>query len=450
MSESMTVSDVRHPVVARRENGGWLLAMGLLSLPFLIMILALHGLKDIYQTFHYTDEPEYHYPIILDFMRTFPRANLADYNSATTPLFHLMAAWFGVIINSSLPALRLINVVATWLFAGVVFLMANRVLRTDYWTSVLLALTISLAPYIFGTSFILLTDNLALLFAISTLYFAFRYMDSQNKDHLILAALFAAAAVLTRQLYLWLMPTIFVVWVLSLRRNSSRNPTGILALLLLSAVPYGLLVVLWGGLNPPRFSAMHQWNLRAFGILAACIGTYGAPFVIATISQWRQRFGYGPFFLMIAAATAVTLLVAPLHNIPYDPNCAGQLLPMCFPTDGYMWKISSKLPNVAGSSLLFWILVPFGYATLLCAWSSGRSATLQADRFYLIPVVIFVTYAAISTANTSPYQKYYDFAALIICMLIFFRPGHYRPMVSRLVLAGYCCLFVAFAAARFA
>ena len=65
MSESMTMSNIDHRVVARRDHGGWLLAMGLLSLPFLIMILALHGLKDIYQTFHYTDETEYHYPVIV-------------------------------------------------------------------------------------------------------------------------------------------------------------------------------------------------------------------------------------------------------------------------------------------------------------------------------------------------------------------------------------------------
>ena len=34
--------------------------------------------------------------------------------------------------------------------------------------------------------------------------------------------------------------------------------------------------------------------------------------------------------------------------------------------------------------------------------------------------------------------------------LIFFRREHYRPVVSRLVLAGYCCLFAAYAASRFA
>jgi hypothetical protein len=381
-------------------------------------------------------------------MRTFPRANLADYASSTTPLFHLVAAWVGVFIDGSLPALRLINVVATWLFAGVVFLMANRVLRADYWTSVLLGLTFSLAPYVFGTSFVLLTDNLALFFAISTLYFAFRYMDSQDKDQLMLATLFAAAAILTRQLYLWLLPTIFAAWFLGLRRGSSRNPAGIFALLSLAAVPYGLLVVLWGGPVGPQFQDMHQWNLRAFGFLASCIGLYGAPFVIASISQWRQRFGYGPFILIVVAATAVTLLAAPLHFIPYDPNCGGRQLPICFPTDGFLWKISLKLPTVAGTSLLFWILTPFGFATLLCAWCTGRSSA--TDRFYLIPLVIYVTDAIICANNTSPYQKYFDFVALLICMLIFFRPGHYRPVVSRLVLSGYCLLFAAYAASRFA
>lgn len=61
-------------MVPRGEVGKYLVAMAVLSLPFLVMVVALHGLRDTYPTFHGNDEAEYHYPVIVEFIRTFPRA----------------------------------------------------------------------------------------------------------------------------------------------------------------------------------------------------------------------------------------------------------------------------------------------------------------------------------------------------------------------------------------
>jgi len=455
------------PAVADRgEAYRWLLAMGLLSLPLLVMVVALDGLRDTYPTYHGADEAEFHLPVIVEFTRTFPRAAIDDYYLATTPLFHLVAAAVGAVLSDALPVLRLINVIATWLFAGTVFLTASRILGTDYWTAVLLALAVSLAPYIFGTAFILLTDNLAMLLAMAALFFALRHLEGRDSDALVLAALFAAGAILTRQLYLWLLPVMLAAWALGQGRGSGRNPAGILALLALTVAPYGLLVVLWGGLNPPRFQSFHQWNPRAVGFLVACIGAYGGPFLAAAMRApgWWRAFGPIRFALVLAVATVATLLAAPLHYVGADPSCAPNDA-TCYPTDGYLWKLSAMVPTVAGSSLLFWVLVPLGYATLLYACRPAprsREAPGAAPRPSFVPallaaldrraamaLVVFVTYAALSTANASPFQKYYDFVALLVSVLIVFRAGHYRAPAARLVLAGYCLLFAAYAARPF-
>lgn len=355
----------------------------------------------------------------------------------------------GATINSSLAALRLINVVATWLLSGGVFLIASRILRTDYWTSVLLALTITLSPYIFGTSFILLTDNLAMLFAVVALYCTLRYMESRDAEFLMLGVPFAAAAILTRQLYLWLLPVTLAAWVLSLRRGASRNPLGVLALLLLAAAPYALLAVLWGGTNPPQYQTFQRLNPRSIGFLVSCIGAYGGPFLIAALPQplWWRRFGSGWFLLLIASATVVTLRAAPLHYIPFDANCAWQQAQsQCSQTDGFLWNVSSKLPNLFDSSLLFWFLIPLGFATIFYAWWPSGQSVQHPTHIYAMPPVIAICFGALSIANASPFQKHFDFVALLVCMLIIFRSGHYRPIAARIVLCGFGVLFAAYAA----
>jgi len=61
----------------------------LLSIPFVIVVLATRGLTKTVPTFHGSDELNYHYPTILQFYESWPRINLSDYKSATTPLFHI-------------------------------------------------------------------------------------------------------------------------------------------------------------------------------------------------------------------------------------------------------------------------------------------------------------------------------------------------------------------------
>ncbi len=423
----------------------------LFAIPFAAIIYALDGLRDTYGTFHGGDELEYHYPAIKSFVETFPQMKLWDYSSATTPLFHVVTATLGKYAGMSLPILRLINVIATYCLAWVMLIMLHKVLKADWWTSAFAALTLVLSPYVFGTSFILLTDNLAMLFAAVSLALALSHIENGDWETLACAVLFATLAILTRQLYLWLLPIIVAASYLGMRQFSFRIPFGLLALLCLSMMPFLVLALSWGGLNPPTFQQFSEGNPRAFGFLTACIGAYGAAFLLTSLRtpiDWRD-LAQGRHFLLghlllVCGLTVLMLLSAPLRYVSLDSNCGWQQA-ACFPTDGYLWRLSSLFPTVGGSSLLFWILVPLGLMTMLHSWQEVLLRGIRRERLALVPVLIYLTYGIMLSANASPFQKYYDHVALLICIMIFLRAGRFHPSRARLVLLTYCAGFAFYA-----
>lgn len=421
------------------------------AVPFAVIIYALDGLRDTYGTFHGGDELEYHYPAIKSFMETFPQMKLWDYSSATTPLFHAVTAALGKYVGTSLPILRLVNVVATYCLAWVMLLMLHKVLKADWWTSAVAALTMVLSPYVFGTSFILLTDNLAMLFAAVSLALALSYIECEDWGTLACAVLFATLAILTRQLYLWLLPIIIAASYLGSRQISFRIPFGLLALLCLSMMPFLVLALSWGGLNPPTFQRFSEGNPRAFGFLTACIGAYGAALLLTSpckpitwhgLAQGRHLLlGQS---LLVCGLTVLMLLSAPLRYVSLDPNCGWQQA-ACFPTDGYLWRLSSLFPTIGGSSLLFWILVPLGLMTLLHSWQEVLLRGIRRERLALVPTLIYLTCGIMLSANASPFQKYYDHIALLICIMIFLKAGRFHPGRARIVLLAYCAGFAFYA-----
>jgi hypothetical protein len=98
------------------------------------------------------------------------------------------------------------------------------------------------------------------------------------------------------------------------------------------------------------------------------------------------------------------------------------------------------MPTIASTSILFWILVPTGVATILFAW--------RRDGWRSIPLLIFLVYSGLATSNASLYQKYYDSVALLVCVLIFFQQERYRRLSSQILLLIYSAIFALYAAAH--
>jgi hypothetical protein len=424
-----------------------LLYPALLALPFLAGIALLKGLTVEVDTFHGSDARLYHLPTILQFA---DHLSFKRYPAAQTPLYHLLVAGWGKLVGFELWRLRLLNVAISYAAVLALFrMLARRGLGQPQ--SFALALLFALSPYYLGASFTLLTDNLALLLGLLALDRFDRFGDGASLRDFALGCLAMGAAVLTRQSFLWLALVAAVYLLrspLPLPRKALAAGTAALAL-----APLAALVAVWGGLVPPGSDPAScglcadrdPVTLRTVGFTVALFGIYAGvvtgPSFLRRLRAVREsralrvaarltgRRGLPRRGLAIAAgAGAVALLVSPLAYKPLSAETPGDA--------GWLWKLSDKLPDLLGSSLLFWALVPLGAAALylLARWVGPRS----------LPVVFFAAVLVAALPVGLVYQKYFDPLALIAVALLVRKGDLDRPIdYAGMALAG--AAFVAYA-----
>jgi hypothetical protein len=411
----------------------------LLALPFLAGIALLKGLTVEIHTFHGNDATLYHLPTILKFSH---RIDLERYPAAQTPLFHLLFAGWGKLVGFELWRLRLLNVVVSYAAVLALFrLLVRRGLEEQ--PAFALSLLLALSPYYLGASFTLLTDNLALLFALLALDRFDRFGQDADLREFAFASMAMAAAVLTRQSFLWLA-LVAAVYLVRSRLPVERKAiaAGIAALAL---APFAALVAVWGGLVPPGSDPAScglcadrdPVTLRTVGFTLALFGLYAAIMIGPSLTR-RLRALRSARTLRLAApvtrrelpkrgmaiaaaAGAAVVLVSPLAYRPLSAATPGDA--------GWLWKLSGHLPELLGSSLLFWALVPLGTASLyLLARRAGPFA---------LPVVFFAAVLLAALPVGLVYQKYFDPLALVaVALLARYEDLDYGSDYVGIVLAG--------------
>ena len=417
-----------------------------LALPFLVMIAVLRGMTATLPIFHGSDELVYHYPTILRFSRELPFPNLHSYRAAQTPLYHLLMAYVGKVTGYQLWRLRLVQVLISYCLALAVFRLLARRLRMDRFQALAMTLLFVLSPYVFGQSFRLGTDNLALLFSILAIDRFERFRESDRLGPFLAGCALIAAAMLTRQSAAFLVPVAALYALRPASKLSVAERASALAAVALSAVPVGLLFLNWHGLVPvggdPGSCGLCAKNgsggltlrgleVQTMELTLASIGIYGtvlfAPLWIPRVRELMSQPDRG----RRVAETVRAPLIAAL---------AGAVVLALFPARpgndaaGDVWKAASHLPVIDGSSLLFWVLVPLACAVL---WLRLR----VAPRPWLVAVVGGCFLIA-AIAIRYPWQKYVDPFALLILLLTL----RVEELRSRWRLAGAAVLVVAFLA----
>ncbi len=425
----------------------------LLAVPFLIGIAVLQGLTVEIDTFHGSDARIYQLPTILQLSE---RLDLSDYPSAQTPLYHLVTAGWGELVGFELWKLRLLNVAISYGMALALLRLLRRATPLGGPSAFALTLAFVLSPYVFGASFTLLTDNLAILFGLIALERIHAYAREGSLAAFAVACLAVGAAVMTRQSFLWLVPVAAFFLVLPPLRLGRVAAGG--AMLGLALVPLTALVNEWTGLVPPSAdpaSCGHgtdrpgvgrdELSLRTVGFSVALLGMYAA--LVLGPAQWRRlRSPVGRTAVRVLAAVRVRprvpaalvagavavgvglVLLEPLEYMPARPGVQGDA--------GYLWRLSDEVPTVLGSSLLFWLLVPAGAAAgaLLvrrAGWTSLPSVYLGAFLLGTLPVNLV-------------YQKYFD-PFMLLAVVLFARPPDLRRPSDYAGVAVVCAGSIAYA-----
>ncbi len=380
--------------------------------------------------FHGSDETVYHLPTILRFGSQLPFPDLASYHAAQTPLFHLLFAYLGKVIGYQLWRLRLVEVLISYGLALAVFALLHRRLRLPYWPALALTLLFTLSPYVFGTSFRLLTDNLATLFVVLAVERLERYRETSRLGPFLAACAYICAAVLTRQSAAFMLP-VAGFYALRVSGRLSRDSVVAVGAVGLAAVPAAALFLIWHRFVPPGgdpgscglCSGSHAGGTGltslTLELALATIGLYGA---VLFAPSWRDALSERRGALLAAAAGLVLLVVWPATPSRH--------------TAGVLWAVAKHLPIIDGTSLLFWVLVPLAGAVI---WIRLR----VAPRPWL--AIIFGGCFLLSTlAVRYPWQKYVDPFALL-ALLVTVRPievARPRQLLGAAVLA---VAFVAYA-----
>jgi len=404
----------RQKAPADGEPPRWVVP-ALLAVPFLIVVAASRGLTQTVQTFHGGDETVYHYPTIVRFAHQWPNIDLVHYPAAQTPLFHILMATLSKVVGLEIWRLRLFSVLISYLAALMLLHLLRRRRGLELPAALVLTLLVVLSPYVFGDSFLLLTDNMALGLIFVAIDQLERFRERPRLLPFAFAALAACAAVLTRQSTVFVFVIAFGYLVLASPRLRWWPRLEALGLLGLAAVPMGLLALAWGGLVPIGADSsscglcgtgagrVDQAGagvfVRSVGFTLAAAGVYGAVLLgPALVLRWRRgQLGTAelraarPVLAGAVALAALLLLAGPLRSHVGDA--------------GWLWRVADHSPELLGSSLLFWLLTPIGAVVLALRWRA-------APRDWLAPLFLGA-FLLVALTTRLGYQKYYDPYALL-------------------------------------
>jgi hypothetical protein len=405
-------------------------AAALLALPFLAGVIGLRGLTHVMPTFHAGDEIAYHLPTIEQFARQLWSPDLVHYPAAQTPLFHLLVAAWSRVVGLELWRLRIVELLISYGVALMLYRLLRRHAALASGPAVLLAALFACSPYVFGQSFILVTDNLALLLSVIAIERLLAFDRGGGLPAFAVACAAIGLALLTRQSSGWLALLALLVLVLHARRDRQTLAGGA-ALLGLALVPFGALVLSWHGLVPPtadpascglcapaegRLGWAGDSRLHAPLYAIAIAGVYGS--LLHGPALWDELRAGGArrrrLPLGAAAAGLVVLLVVPLAYHTGD--------------EGWIWRLARSGPEPLGTGWPLWPLVPLGGAVL--AMVTRRCGVRS------LPVLMLGCFLLAQLATRLAYQKYFD-PFVLLALLLALRPEQLR---DRRVLAGVACV----------
>lgn len=383
------------------------------------------------------DSVVYHERFIRELIAGFPRFDLSNPLTATTPGYHLLMACIGVTVSPSTTVLRVASVVVCALFIGTFASWCAR--RRGTAEGILLALPLACSTYVLGSGAWLLPDDLAWL--LLTMLVTLALAGISGAPRTVAAGALLAALVFVRQSAAWAAAAVWLsAWA---GTGSGREPlpapgaTRRLALALLATVPAAAVVLwfaaAWGGLTPPRFRPdVAGVNAATPAIVLVQVAIVAAGFMPWLWPGIRARLADSGALLALAAA--VGLAAAALPETAPSSMESGRW-------SGW-WGPIGALPSIGGRSVAVLAAAPLGAAVL-----AGALLSVPA-RARLVLLGGTLAFVAAVTATFNSWQRYHEpWILLLLAMLSCLQEGRSaaRPAAKVLAVAALCALLGAIA-----
>jgi hypothetical protein len=412
----------------RIERSQFFWGIILLVIPFTAGYLYTGALMHGLDTAFSYDEFEHHYPVILQFCKELPFPNIKNYNSATAPLFHILFAIAGKITGTDIQHLRMINFLITILAVILLFKLLIDHFSLPYPVALLSCLLFELSPYFFREAFVVMTDNLPVLWLVLFMNYYLKFKKDRMMQNYALSMFFVMLLCLTRQTYLYiLLPvTIDIIGAKDLKHSRIL----LFLILFLSILPTLLLFVVWKGLTPPQFQERHTdsslLNLKPILYGFSVLGFYAL--FIAGKEIYRSFLNLKKIKIVCGILLGWALLVFfPLIKIKHD--------------FGYLWHVAERLPSIHNSSIFFYVLLSIGVCIFLAI------AHLENPPFFLILLLaLFLS----EVPNKYFFQRYFDNSILIFLLLLnatYYRADRFQFLRMSLLTLLFAAYFMVFTVA---
>lgn len=377
------------------------------------------------------DQINYHLPVIRQFLSQWPDVDLSDYQSATTPGYHLVLAFTSRMFNfqGELP-LRILASGFTIAMLALLAAMMHRRSRDSGIatpTLALLGLPVVCSMYVFTPGVWLQPDNAGWLGVLAMIALTWQ-AHAAHGWRLIAQALVLALLVLVRQSHAW--TGVLVLASSSIHAASTANvPTTSRVPYLrpilssgLVGVPALLLLVyflrLWHGLTPPSFASQHAGgNLAAPAFTLALFAVYSLFFIAWFLPDLLRIAKHRWYLLYFAATIGIILAVVPETTFLREPRSSG------------LWNLvgamdARGLTLFGRTSPLILLLAPLGAVAVV-----GWLATLSRPRA-LYALALLAGFTLAQSANANAWQRYFEPMLLMGIALL---AAGVKPAASRLL-----------------
>ena len=375
------------------------------------------------------DQINYHLPVIRQFESHWPSVDLSDYQSATTPGYHLVLAGLSKLgVRSELGLRIAASTFSLTMFALLAVMLVRRGRDVGVGAGpgtgalVIFALPVVCSMYVFAPGVWLQPDNAGWLGVLAMIALTWNLLDSPRPTlgSLALQSAVLLALVFTRQSHLWAGGLVIAAAWLGAAPIPSPSIPALLseplsrtrrALLAACALIPALLLLfalarLWHGLTPPSFHAQHSGgNLATPAFTLALLAIYSAFFapmlLPPLVCLWRER----RIILFLAGAIGLALALIPETTYLREPRSGG------------LWNFVQIL-DARGivlfgghTSPLILVLAPLG-AIAASVWLSTLT---PARSLYALALLVGFTLA--QSANANAWQRYLEPMLLLLIAL---------------------------------
>jgi hypothetical protein len=372
------------------------------------VVAAVAVLRSIEGSSEWYDQRDYHLPVIERFAAELPAPVLSDYQSATTPLYHLFMA---MLVRLGLDGMALHAVNLAFGVALVAVFAAFIARKAGLFAGAAAGAALGMSPYLLSSSVWLTTDNAATLMLVLAFVASAGIACGCVRMPVrsgVLAAGWALLAAAVRQIMLYTaaFPAAAVVArACAERRRPAWRELLVASLALLpAAVLVGSFVALWGGLVPPSFRAYHGGGANAATpvYVLALVGVWGG-LACASIPGFFARFWTARTWLAGALALAAALLVPSNYVVHVRFG-------------GVLWTLASRLPAPFERSVVLVPLAAVGAMVLVAylrLWTESRDRAARGVGAFALLALLGMTLA--QTANQQCFERYMQPLVVVFC-----------------------------------